>query len=426
MRPLPQFATVSFLRITAYTRTPLVQLPDLALQTKVKQLFSAMLAQLGLVKNDSQQLSAIPLTQRLKVALSAFIALFVVTWISLQLADTSGGGSIVLLASMGASAVLLFGLPNSPLAKPWSFAGGHLISAVVGLICSHLFTDLALMAAVTIGIVLFVMYIFECMHPPGGATALVPVIASTEQMLGYEFLLYPVALNVFVLLAVALLLQKLWPKRGMPKPAQQFDPLHLQREQSPLKRLGLQPEDLLSALNSFDTVVDISEQDLEQLYHQAQLNAYQRKSAAIRCRDIMSRNLITVGPNSPVAGAWQLLRKHNISILPVTDTEQQLLGVVSTADFLKNLQVPHYRGLLRHVNQLLLKNRHNKQYKRKVAEIMVSSLSVAHEDDHIAALVPMLSDQGLQHIPVLNTQQQLVGVITQSDLIAALFNSKLS
>jgi CBS domain-containing membrane protein len=75
---------------------------------------------------------------------------------------------------------------------------------------------------------------------------------------------------------------------------------------------------------------------------------------------------------------------------------------------------------------LLLKNRHNKQYKRKVAEIMVSNLSVAYEDDHIVALVPMLSDQGLHHIPVLNTQQQLVGIITQSDLIAALFNSKLA
>ncbi|HEX5792192.1 MAG TPA: HPP family protein, partial [Rheinheimera sp.] len=111
------------------------------MQTKVKQLFSAMLAQLGLSKRDSQQLSAIPLTQRLKVALSAFIALFAVTWTSLQLADTAG--SIVLLASMGASAVLLFGLPNSPLAKPWSFVGGHLISATIGLICSHLFTDLA-------------------------------------------------------------------------------------------------------------------------------------------------------------------------------------------------------------------------------------------------------------------------------------------
>ncbi|HEY0922688.1 HPP family protein [Rheinheimera pacifica] len=394
------------------------------MQHQAKNLFTALLAQLGLIKRDSQQLSAIPLTQRLKVALSAFVALFIVTWVSLQLADTAG--SIVLLASMGASAVLLFGLPNSPLAKPWSFAAGHLISATVGLVCSHLFTDLALMAAVTISIVLFVMYIFECMHPPGGATALVPVIASTDQVLGYEFLLYPVALNVFVLLAVALLLQKLWLKHGMQKPIQKYDPVHLHQDASPLKRLGLQPEDLLSALNSFDTVVDISEQDLERLYHHAQLNAYQRKSGEIRCRDIMSRDLITVGPNSAVASAWQLLRKHKISILPVTDTEQQLLGVVSTVDFLKNLQVPHYWGLLRHVNQLLLKNRHNKQYKRKVAEIMVSNLSVAYEDDHIVALVPMLSDQGLHHIPVLNTQQQLVGIITQSDLIAALFNSKLA
>jgi CBS domain-containing membrane protein len=264
------------------------------------------------------------------------------------------------------------------------------------------------------------------MHPPGGATALVPVIASTEQVLGYDFLLYPVALNVFVLLAVALLLQKFWLKRDVQKPAKHFDPLHLHQDQSPLKRLGLQPEDLLSALNSFNTVVDISEQDLEQLYHQAQLHAYKRKSGEIRCGDIMSRDLLTIGPNSAVAAAWQLLRKHNISMLPVTDPQQQLLGVVSTTDFLKNLQVPHYWGMLRHVNQLLLKNRHNKQYKRKVAEIMVTKLSVAHEHDHIAALVPMLSDQGLHHIPVLNTQQQLVGVITQSDLIAALFNSKLS
>lgn len=392
--------------------------------SQANNLLTAVLAQLGLIKRDSQRLSAIPLTERLKVALAAFIAIFIVTYTSLQLADTAS--TIVLLASMGASSVLLFGLPNSPLARPWSFAAGHLISAAVGLICSHLFTDLALMAAVTIGCVLFVMYLFECMHPPGGATALVPVIASTDSVLGYDFLLYPVALNVLVMLTIAVLLQKFWLKRGMQKPAEHFDPVHLHQDQSPLKRLGLQPEDLLSSLNSFDTVVDISEQDLERLYHQAQLHAYKRKSGEIRCGDIMSRDLITIGPNSAVAAAWQLLRKHKISMLPVTDSKQQLLGVVSTVDFLKNLQVPHYWGLLRHVNQLLLKNHHNKQYKRKVAEIMVTKLSVAHEDDHIAALVPMLSDQGRHHIPVLNTQQQLVGVITQSDLIAALFSTKLA
>ena len=383
-----------------------------------------LLAQLGLIKRDSQRLSAIPLTERLKVALAAFIALFIVTYTSMQLADMAS--TAVLLASMGASSVLLFGLPNSPLAKPWSFVGGHLISGTVGLLCSHLFTDLALMAAVTIGCVLFVMYLFECMHPPGGATALVPVIASADTVLGYDFLLYPVALNVFVMLAVALLLQKFWLKQGMQKPSQQYDPIHLHHDKSPLNRLGLQTEDLLSALNSFDTVIDISEQDLERLYHQAQLHAYQRKSGEIRCSDIMSRDLITVKPDTAVATAWQLLRKHKISMLPVVNDEQHLLGVISTVDFLKNLKVPHYWGLLRHVNQLLLRNKHSSQYKRNVADIMVSKLTVAHEHEHIAALVPVLSDQGLHHIPVLNAQQQLVGVITQSDLIAALFNSKLA
>jgi CBS domain-containing membrane protein len=381
------------------------------------------LAQLGLIKRDSQRLSAIPLTERLKVALAAFIALFIVTYTSMQLADMAS--TAVLLASMGASSVLLFGLPNSPLAKPWSFVGGHLISGTIGLLCSHLFTDLALMAAVTIGCVLFVMYLFECMHPPGGATALVPVIASADTVLGYDFLLYPVALNVFVMLAVALLLQKFWLKQGMQKPSQQYDPIHLHHDKSPLNRLGLQTEDLLSALNSFDTVIDISEQDLERLYHQAQLHAYQRKSGEIRCTDIMSRDLITVKPDTAVATAWQLLRKHKISMLPVVNDEQHLLGVISTVDFLKNLKVPHYWGLLRHVNQLLLRNKHSSQYKRNVADIMVSKLTVAHEHEHIAALVPVLSDQGLHHIPVLNDQQQLVGVITQSDLIAALFNANL-
>lgn len=381
---------------------------------------SRLLNQLGLVRQDSQSLSSIPLWQRLKVALAAFIALFIVTFTSQQLADTTS--TIILLASMGASSVLLFGLPNSPLAKPWSFAAGHLISAAIGLICSHLFTDLALMAAVTIGCVLFAMYIFECMHPPGGATALVPVIASTDQLLGYDFLLYPVALNVLVMLAASLLLNRLLLKRPQQKTPEKFDPVHLHQDFSPLKRLGLQPEDLLSALNSFQTVVDVSEQDLERIYTQAQLHAYQRKSGEIRCRDIMSADVITVMADTPVATAWRLLQKHKISMLPVVDKQRQLLGVVSVADFLKNLHVPHYWGLLRHLNALLLKRGHKKHHKRRVAELMTAKLTVVSEDDHIAALIPLLSDQGLHHIPVLNKQQQLSGIITQSDLIAALYS----
>lgn len=392
------------------------------MQNQAKNLFSALLAQLGLIKRDSQRLSAIPLTERLKVALAAFIALFIVTFTSLQLADTAS--TIVLLASMGASSVLLFGLPNSPLAKPWSFAAGHIISATIGLICSHLFTDLALMAAVTIGCVLFFMYMFECMHPPGGATALVPVIASTDTLLGYDFLLYPVALNVFVMLLVAILLQKFWLKRGMQQPAQKFDPVHLHQDQSPLKRLGLQTEDLLSALNSFDTVVDISEQDLERLYRRAQLNAYQRKSGDIRCADIMSKDLITVTADTPLFLAWQLLRKHKIGSLPVIDANQQLQGIIATVDILKHIQVPSYAALLKQLNSLFLQRHYKQQQKITVGDRMTTKLITVSPNAYLPELVPLLSDKGLHHLPVTDSSGKLLGLVTQSDLIAALFSSK--
>ncbi|WP_153448671.1 hypothetical protein [Vibrio algicola] len=68
---------------------------------------------------------------------------------------------------------------------------------------------------------------------------------------------------------------------------ERFYPVHLHNDQSPLKRLGLQQEDLMQAINSFDTVLAVSEQDLEQIYQQAQRHAYQRRSGEVLSRDII-------------------------------------------------------------------------------------------------------------------------------------------
>lgn len=389
------------------------------MKSMLRTIFSPLLTRLGIIKADSQRLSSIPVAERLKVAGAACIALFVVTLSSQHLADPAS--TVVLLASMGASAVLLFGLPSSPLAKPWSFAAGHLISAAIGLLCSHLFTDMAVMAAVTIALVLFAMYLFECMHPPGGATALVPVIASSDQLLSYEFLFLPVALNVMVMLMMALLLNRLL----QPRRKRNFDPVHLHNDVSPMKRVGLQPEDLLHALNHYQTVVDVSETDLEQIYQQAQLHAYQRQLGAILCRDIMSRDLITVTPNTSLAHAWRLLQKHKIRTLPVVTDDRRLLGMLSVTDFLKDISVPHYWGLLRHMINLSLhasaKRQWRKHHRKQVADIMRSAVSAIRDDEHIIELIPMLSEQGLHQVPVLDANQQLVGMVTQSDLIAALY-----
>ncbi|WP_306519685.1 HPP family protein [Rheinheimera sp.] len=386
--------------------------------------WTLLLARLGLTKADSQRLSALPLSQRLSVACCAAVALYLVTLISQQL--SSPGAAVILLASMGASSVLLFALPNSPLAKPWSFLAGHFIPACIGLACSHLFTDLALMAAVTIALVLFSMYLFECMHPPGGATALVPVIASPQGLLPLDFLWYPVGLNMLVMLCVALLLNKWVLKRPiLPAPTQAFDPVHRHHDAPPLKRLGVQAEDLMSALNSADTVLDIGEQDLELLYQQAQQRAFARQHPALLCGDIMSRDLIVVSPNSTLVEAWNLLQQHKIQLLPVVDANKKLLGVISLVDFLQEIPKSDYRTFSKYFSTFVFQLKDKKRLQRPVAELMRQQVVTTSEQQHIVALVPLLADLGLHHIPVINSQQQLTGMISQSDLIAALYQLQL-
>ncbi len=102
------------------------------------------------------------------------------------------------------------------------------------------------MAATTIAVVLFVMYLLECMHPPGGATALVPVIATTAGPApGLEFLLYPVGLNLLVMLSCALLLQRYWLKA---KATSEGPGTPATEDAKPLDRLQLQHSDLAAAI----------------------------------------------------------------------------------------------------------------------------------------------------------------------------------
>ena len=380
--------------------------------------FSRFLLQLGIEHADEQTLSAIPLIERIKVAVTAFITLFMVVTVSLQIQNEEA--VIILIGSMGASSVILFALPTSPLAKPWCFIVGHSLSATIGFVLTFFIHDFALLAGATIALVLMAMYIFECMHPPAAATALIPALASQHMAIDIQ-ILYPIMINIAVFFVMSQLLNRLIMRRKWSKPLPSYDPVHLHHDQTPLKRLGLQKEDLMVAINRFDTVLAVSEQDLDHIYQEAQRNAYQRRSGEILSRDIMSSDVITVRANTSLGQAWRLLHKHKISMLPVVNEEKELLGVISSVDFLKNLSVPSYSGLLKHVNRMLVKRKHSKEVNNLVQDLMVTNVVAVKDTDHIVALVPLLSDIGLHHIPVLDSEQKLCGIITQSDLIGALY-----
>jgi CBS domain-containing membrane protein len=137
-----------------------------------------------------------------------------------------GGPALLpfIVAPMGATAVLLFAAPASPLAQPWSLLVGNLSSTVVGVTAGRLVPDVTLAAAVAVAVAIVLMMMLRCVHPPGGACALFAAVggaAVAEH--GYAFALWPVGVNTVVLLVVAALVNNLtgrpYPHVPPPPPA---------------------------------------------------------------------------------------------------------------------------------------------------------------------------------------------------------------
>lgn len=126
--------------------------------------------------------------------------------------------NIFLVASFGASSVLIYGIINSPFSQPRNLIGGHLISAIVG-VTIHKFipVELWLSCAISVSLSIVLMQITKTLHPPGGATALIANMGSEKiQSLGYLYVLSPVLSGVLILLSVALVFNNLTDHRNYP------------------------------------------------------------------------------------------------------------------------------------------------------------------------------------------------------------------
>lgn len=169
------------------------------------------------------------------------------------------------VAPMGASAVLLFGLPNSPLAQPWSIVGGNLVAGVVGVTTALWVPHPALACGIAACVTIALMFQLRCLHPPSGAVALTAILGGNGvQQLGYHFILTPVLLNSVCLALLALLFNNLAGRRYP-------HPLAATETKAPpvVIDVPITREDLHRALESGE-VLDIDEDDLQQLLQRAE------------------------------------------------------------------------------------------------------------------------------------------------------------
>ena len=203
-------------------------------------------------------------TEKLVSALGAFCGILLVFYTSTYFLH--GTSSYLIVASMGASAVLLFAVPHGPLSQPWSLIGGHLVSAAIGVSCAKFIPDIFIAAPLAVGLAVGVMYYLHCIHPPGGATALSAVVGgSAVHELGYQFILTPVLINVIAIISVAISFNYFFKWRRYPVYlAQKYASAN--KTKSTDTYGAITHEDFVYALSEFESFIDISENDLLKIY----------------------------------------------------------------------------------------------------------------------------------------------------------------
>ena len=361
---------------------------------------------------------------KLLSAISSFIAILIVAWIT-QKSGVSAAYPF-LVASMGASAVILFIMPGSPLAQPWPLVGGQMVSAVIGIASSQMIANTVLASGCAVGGSILAMLLLRCLHPPGAATALTPIMAGDPiTTLGYGFVLMPVGLNVAIMLVMAIAINR-WvlghEYPTVPHPAD--NKKHKQGAIiQPSQRAGISEQDMEQALENMDRYMDVSTGDLSKLFTQAQLQSFKRYRGNITCADIMVKNILTVEYGTEVEEAWKVMHSEKLKAMPVIDRAQRVIGIITWNDFFKFINVganetfqQKFRVFIRRTPDV------SADKPESVGHIMTSSVSVLPEGAHIADLIPLMSNQGYRQIPIVNNENRLVGMVYQANLIAALYN----
>lgn len=148
-------------------------------------------------------------------ALGAFTGILLTALICTWLTG-SREGAMVLVASMGSSAVLLFAAPENPFGQPWNVIGGNMVSALSGAAAVQLFGHGAPAAGTAVALGVFAMSVLRCLHPPGGGASLLPVIDTHGSAAAtFGFAVWPVGFNALVLVGVAILFHR-FSGRGYP------------------------------------------------------------------------------------------------------------------------------------------------------------------------------------------------------------------
>jgi CBS domain-containing membrane protein len=357
-----------------------------------------------------------------------FFVILVIAWVSQQY--NLDAAAPILIASMGASTVIVFIIPNSPLAQPWPLVGGQIVSTVIGVASAQMMPDAVFASAFAVGASVLAMLLLRCLHPPRAASALAPVLSGDSiTSLGFSYVLTPVGLNVAVMLAMAFIINrwilqheypsKAWQSYGIKK----INGTHI----DPSPFVSISERDIELGLQDMDAFLDVTSTDLSKLLTSIQKHNFMRYTRPITCGDIMEGSIPSVEYGTDVEEAWKIMQNQNLKALPVIDKSRRVIGIITWHDFVKFIN-PDENLTFQEKLQVFIKRTPDITTNKpeSVGHIMTARVTVMAENAHIVDLIPLMSpEKGHRQIPVVNSENRLTGMVSQASLIWAMYNEWL-
>lgn len=313
-----------------------------------------------------------------------------------------------MFAPLGASAAQVFSVPGSPLSQPWNVILGHLISAISAMLSLALLGQSALSAGLAVGLAVFAMLMCRCLHASGGGTALLVLLAGISDP---TFLLFPLTATSVSLVILAAFWFRL-QGRTYPQ-AQQPD------SRSPASGLiRYQSRDLEAALGSHHQALAMSREDIEQLMNLTELHALKRITKGMACADIMTTPVRTAHFGSHIKDVWALFNAHDIKAVPVVDRKHRVHGIITPEIVMT--EADEHGGL----KALLTPNGlSHSEIPEAAVQIMSEEFVTAHVRDPLEGLLPLFSKGDRRHVLVLDDERKLVGIISTSDIMQAMYHA---
>ncbi|HVL19608.1 MAG TPA: HPP family protein [Amaricoccus sp.] len=303
--------------------------------------------------------------------------------------------ALAMIAPFGASAVLIFAVPNSPLAQPWSAVVGNTVSALAAVAVVKLVPVAGVAVPLAAGLAILAMALTRSLHPPGGAVALtVALNPEAVSEAGFRFALAPVALGTATLALVSFFYTR---STGRKYPFRQPTETnaHGTTDRPSLERIGLDENELRQLLTDFRQTTNVGVEDLARLIAGAKLRLAGHHLDGLTCADIMSRDLVTVPPDASRAEVGAIFSAHAFTSLPVVEADGTYLGTIFQIHLIRDTEAATAR------------------------ELMATDLPAARPGLPAGALLPLLAAGEVDAVPVLDGPA-LVGIATRTDLIAAM------